>query len=94
MKSFGVNVPDGQPAHTVEEVARIAPLMADEKGEVRRELRKKAARAAGPGRKEASLTPKNPNQKPPNTHKTEKHRSSSSPRSSRAAAASAPSPTA
>lgn len=34
MKSFGINVPDGQPAHSVEDVERIAPVLADEKGEV------------------------------------------------------------
>jgi hypothetical protein len=34
MAKFGINVPDGVPARTVEEVAAAAKSMADEKGEV------------------------------------------------------------
>lgn len=49
MKSFGINVPDGQPAHSVEDVERIAPVMADDKGEVserrRRSERGRVARS-------------------------------------------------
>ncbi len=35
MKKFGINVPEGKPAKSVEEVARIAKELADDKGEVR-----------------------------------------------------------
>jgi succinyl-CoA synthetase beta subunit len=36
MAKYGINVPDGVPAHTVDEVKRAAEEMKDEKGEVRR----------------------------------------------------------
>jgi hypothetical protein len=94
MKSFGINVPDGQPAHTVEDVERIAPVMADEKGEVgsgRRSRRAAAAAATATNPRPPKTQTHHPNQKP--TTKT-KNRSSSSPRSSPVGAAWATSPTA
>jgi succinyl-CoA synthetase beta subunit len=35
MSKYGINVPPGLPAFSVEEVAKAAKAMADEKGEVR-----------------------------------------------------------
>jgi hypothetical protein len=34
MKKYGINVPDGIPAKTVDEVQKAAQQLADEKGEV------------------------------------------------------------
>lgn len=36
MAKFGINVPEGSPAFSVEEVGTAAKALADEKGEVRR----------------------------------------------------------